>query len=99
VPRGYDALPAQDFTVMRPALTDYVLLQSGDIVHSPEVSLVVSVAGDPRSPYRMDLRVPPASASFERAESVPFATRARASPRLITRKLSSPSGELDLPPK
>ncbi|HZH05245.1 MAG TPA: hypothetical protein VEY69_01085 [Lautropia sp.] len=99
VPRGYDALPAQDFTVMRPALTDYVLLQSGDIVHSPEVSLVVSVAGDPRSPYRMDLQVPPASASFERAESVPFASNARASRRLITRKLSGPTGELDLPPK
>lgn len=99
VPRGYDPLPAQDFTVMRPALTDYVLLQSGDIVESPEVSLVVSIAGDPQSPYRMDLEVPPASASAQRLESAPLARSARANRRLMTRQLSHPAGESDLPPK
>ena len=71
VPQGYQALPAQDFTVMRPAMADYVVFQSGDVVTSPEVSLIVSVAGDPRSPYRMDLQVPPATASSRTAMATP----------------------------
>ena len=99
VPRGYDALPAQGFTVMRPALTDYVLFQSGDIVQSPEVSLVVSIAGDPRSPYRMDLQVPPASASSQGGAITPLATNAQSNRPLVTRKLRGPAGEPDLPPK
>jgi hypothetical protein len=99
VPRGYEALPAQDFTVMRPALADYVVLQSSGVLDSPEVSLVVSVAGDPRSPYRMDLQVPPASASGERTRPDPYAAVDRGGRSLLTRKLRGPPGQPDLPPK
>lgn len=59
VPLGYEAVSAQAFTVMRPAGADYVVFQSREVVDSPQVSLVVSVAGDPRGPYRMELQVPP----------------------------------------
>jgi len=59
VPLGQRALSAQDFTIMRPADADYVVFQSGEPVDSPAVSLIVSIEGDPRSPYRMDLEVPP----------------------------------------
>lgn len=100
VPQGYHALPAQHFTVMRPAMADYVVFQSGEVVNSPEVSLVVSVAGDPRSPYRMDLQVPPASASSSRLAMSNRATGSRAnSGALATRKLRGPVGEANLPPK
>ena len=44
VPQGYPAVATGGFTVMRPAKADYVVLQSGEIVNSPEVSLIVSVA-------------------------------------------------------
>ena len=30
---------------------------------APEVSLIITVAGDPRSPYRMDLQVPQAGSA------------------------------------
>ena len=100
VPQGYHALPAQDFTVMRPAMADYVVFQSGEVVDSPEVSLVVSVAGDPRSPYRMDLQVPPASASSSRLAMSNRATSSRGNRgTLATRKLRGPVGEANLPPK
>jgi hypothetical protein len=103
VPQGFHALPAQDFTVMRPAQADYVVFQSGEVVHSPEVSLIVSVAGDPRSPYRMDLQVPPASASSNRlalsGSRAGAGTRAANRGSLETRKLRGPVGEANLPPK
>lgn len=104
VPQGFQALPAQDFTVLRPARSDYVVFQSGDVVRSPEVTLLVSVAGDPRSPYRMDLKVPPASASADRlaisgAGSVARDSRAGKGSTLSTRKLRGPIGEANLPPK
>ena len=101
VPQGFQALPAQGFTVMRPAMADYVVLQSGDVVSSPEVTLTVSVAGDPRSPYRMDLQVPPASASSNHlAMSEAGAAKGRSNGAgLSTRKLRGPAGEANLPPK
>lgn len=103
VPQGYRALPAGDFTVMRPAMADYVVFQSGDVVDAPDVSLIISVAGDPRSPYRMDVQVPPASASRTRLAMT--GDRAVGSGRgtdrgaLVTRKLRGPVGEANLPPK
>ena len=97
VPFGYSALPAQDFTVLRPATANYVVFQSGEAVNSPEVSLIVSVAGDPRSPYRMDLQVPAASASrLARAGTSAAPTTRR---NLATRKLRGPESGANLPPK
>ncbi len=98
VPQGYQALPARDFTVMRPAMADYVVLQSGEVVDSPEVSLIVSVAGDPRSPYRMDLQVPASAAGSRLALSSQAAAATRRA-ALATRKLQGPSGQPGLPPK
>lgn len=104
VPQGFQPPPAQSFTVMRPAQSDYVLFQSGEIVRSPEVTLLVSVAGDSRSPYRMSLKVPPA-----RSGGDPVAVAGRASDRaqagrdggsgVATRRLRGPVGRSDLPPK
>lgn len=110
VPQGYRVVTTSGFTVMRPAKADYVVLQSGEVVDSPEVSLVVSVAGDPRSPYRMDLQVPPSSATgtpmaassrHGAAASAPTRTRvaAAAGDKPATRKLRGPAGEPGLPPK
>ena len=102
VDAGFQPVAAQGFTVMRPARSDYVVLQSADVVSSPHISLVMSVAGDPRSPYRMDLEVPPASASANRlalsgAGASDSGRRSRA--ELTTRKLRGPVGEANLPPK
>lgn len=101
VPQGYPAVPAQGFTVMRPAMADYVVLQSDNLVNAPAVSLLLSVAGDPRSPYRMDLQVPPASASSNRLALSNAATAGRPGQRAAssTRKLHGPSGDPSLPPK
>ena len=110
VPQGYPAVATGGFTVMRPAKADYVVLQSGEIVNSPEVSLIVSVAGDPRSPYRMDLQVPPSSATNARMAKSPGHGAAGPAARrikvgtagadaLTTRKLVGPKGEVGLPPK
>jgi len=99
VPHGHAVLPAGSFTVMRPAASDYVVFQSGDVVLSPAVSLIISVAGDPRSPYRMDLEVPQAS-SAPRMMNAASTTGERGSRgTLPTRRLEGPHGEPDLPPK
>jgi len=96
VPQGQAALPAADFTVMRPASSDYVVFQSGEVVDSPEVSLIITVAGDPRSPYRMDLQVPQAAS----AQAVPHVAGDRAGHiARPTRRLHGPQGGNDLPPK
>lgn len=101
VPQGYATMPAGDFTVMRPAASEYVVFQSGDVVTAPEVSLIVSVAGDPRSPYRMDLQVPATASGPEMAAAATAAGTAGPSSRgtLATRKLRGPAGRADLPPK
>ena len=101
VPQGYQALSAQGFTVMRPAMADYVVFQSDGVVDAPAVTLTVSVAGDPRSPYRMDLQVPPASASSNRLAMSNAAAAGRPGNRTgqSTRKLRGPAGEVNLPPK
>jgi hypothetical protein len=99
VPQGHAALPAGGFTVMRPAASEYVVFQSGDVVRSPEVSLIISVAGDPRSPYRMDLQVPQAAAAQRPTEVAGSVAGAVSRASLATRKLRGPQGENDLPPK
>ena len=89
---------AGDFTVMRPAASDYVVFQSGDVVRAPEVSLIITVAGDPRSPYRMDLQVPQAAfgtAAIDVAGEPP----SRQPRHLPTRRLHGPRASTDLPPK
>jgi len=96
VPRGYAPLPARDFTVLRPAVGDYVVFQSGEVVTAPEVSLIVSVAGDPGSPYRMNLQVPSASANSPVATSTRTTTSRTTLP---TRTLRGPEGDPTLPPK
>ncbi len=99
VPQGHAALPAGDFTVMRPAASDYVVFLSGGVVRAPEVSLIISVAGDPRSPYRMDLQVPQA-VTGPAMMGVAGSPGERAGPiTLPTRRLQGPQGEHDLPPK
>lgn len=98
VPQGHAALPAAAFTVMRPAASDYVVFQSGDVVRAPEVSLIISVAGDPRSPYRMDLQVPEAAAAPALGMAGSPGERA-GGVTLPTRRLQGPQGESDLPPK
>jgi hypothetical protein len=98
----YGSVPPEGFTVMRPARADYMVLQSGGVVNAPRISVLMSVAGDPRSPYRMDLDVPPANASNQLAMS-----GARGVGRwtgseqagVATRKLRGPVGDPTLPPK
>ena len=104
VPQGYPALPAQSFAVLRPTQSDYVVLQSSDVVRAPQVALLVSVAGDPNSPYRMDLAVPPAAASLDRVAMADEAARrarrdARGNTTPATRRLRGPAGDSTLPPK
>lgn len=95
VPFGFQPLATRGFTVMRPAAGEYVVFQSAEVVTAPEVSLIVSVAGDPSSPYRMDLQVPAATISS------PLAANARTgTPRTLpTRILRGPKGDPGLPPK
>lgn len=57
-PQGLPAPTADGFTVLRPARGAYVVFQSNEIVDAPALSLRFTVAGDPRSPYQMDLRIP-----------------------------------------
>jgi hypothetical protein len=99
VPQGHAALPAGNFTVMRPAASDYVVFQSGDVVLAPEVSLIVTVAGDPRSPYRMDLQVPQAGSAPISSDVAGGAAERGSRGTLPTRRLQGPQGENDLPPK
>jgi hypothetical protein len=106
VDAGFRTVPPEGFTVMRPARSDYVVLQSADVVTSPRISLVMSVAGDPRSPYRMDLDVPPASASKQSALAGARSAGAHSAGSsgsgqrgLTTRKLRGPVGEANLPDK
>jgi hypothetical protein len=100
----YGSVPPEGFTVMRPARSDYMVLQSGSVVNAPRISVLMSVAGDPRSPYRMDLDVPPASASDRFAMTgvtgVGRWTGGTGGGRdITTRKLRGPVGEANLPPK
>ena len=60
-PEGLVAPDAQGFTVLRPARGTYVIFQSNEVVDAPALSLRFTVAGDPRSPYQMDLRIPDSS--------------------------------------
>ncbi len=57
-PQGLTPPNAEGFTVLRPARGAYVVFQSTEIVDAPALSLRFTVAGDPRSPYQMDLRIP-----------------------------------------
>jgi hypothetical protein len=99
VPQGHEALPAGGFTVMRPAASDYVVFQSAGIVRSPEVSLVISVAGDPRSPYRMDLQVPQTAAAPAMTGVAGGQAGRAGRVALPTRRLQGSQGGSDLPPK
>jgi hypothetical protein len=99
VPQGHAALPAGGFTVMRPVASDYVVFQSGEVVRAPEISLIISVAGDPRSPYRMDLQVPPAVATPGMLSATDGHAGRGGRVTLPTRRLQGPQGENDLPPK
>ncbi len=99
----FGAVAPEGFTVMRPAQADYMVLQSGDVVNAPRISVLMSVAGDPRSPYRMDLDVPPANASSQLAMSgargVGRWVGGEQSGGIATRKLRGPVGDPTLPPK
>lgn len=57
-PNGLVPPNAGSFTVLRPARGHYVVFQSSDIIDAPALSLRFTVAGDPRSPYQMDLKIP-----------------------------------------
>ena len=101
---SYGSVPPEGFTVMRPAQADYMVLQSGDVVKAPRISVLMSVAGDPRSPYRMDLDVPPASATSQLAltggaRGVGRWTGGEQQSAVATRKLRGPAGDPTLPPK
>ena len=98
LPQGHEPLPPSDFTVMRPAASDYVVFQSGDIVRASVVSLIISVAGEPRSPYRMDLQVPQVATQRLAQAAVRYNGR-NAGAGLSTRKIQAPAGEAHLPPK
>jgi hypothetical protein len=99
VPQGHQPLPAQSFTVMRPAQSDYVVLQSNDIVRAPQVALLVSVAGDPKSPYRVDVQVPPPSAIGSNVAMAGSDAGSKGRRGTATRKLRGPAGDATLPPK
>ena len=60
-PEGLSAPQAGGFTVLRPERGAYVVFQSNEIVDAPALSLRFTVAGDPRSPYQMDLKIPDSS--------------------------------------
>ena len=57
-PTGQAAPSVEGFTVLRPERGGYVVFQSSEIVDAPTLSLRFTVAGDPKSPYQMDLRIP-----------------------------------------
>lgn len=59
-PTGLEPPAATAFTVLRPARASYVVFQSAEIVDAPALSLRFTVAGDPKSPYQMDLKIPDA---------------------------------------
>ncbi len=99
----YQPVAPEGFTVMRPARSDYMVLQSADVVNAPRISVLMSVAGDPRSPYRMDLDVPSASAATQvgmaGTRGVGRWTGAGQPGDIATRKLRGPAGDPTLPPK
>jgi hypothetical protein len=97
---GHDAPAARGFTVIRPARSAYVVFQSGQIVDSPAVSVKFTVAGDPKSPYLMDLAIP--EAEFGRL--IPLAKVASAGrdagvSGIGFRRIAGPAPRTDLPPK
>ena len=106
VPQGHTPPAAADFTVLRPAQADYVVLQSAEIVRAPQVALLISVAGDPLSPYRMDLDVPNQGSALTPLAQAGGGEARRAGGRsgsdgsqVRTRKLVGPRGDSTLPPK
>ena len=62
VPAGLLAPTVEGFTVLRPEHGRYVVFQSAEIVEASTLSLRFTVAGDPLSPYQMDLRIPDSGA-------------------------------------
>jgi hypothetical protein len=97
---GYDSPAAAGFTVMRPDRSPYVVFQSEEVVDAPAVSLTFTVAGDPRSPYQMDLAIP--AASFSQPEPlarVAAAGRGAGVPAIGVRRIDGPPPRKDLPPK
>lgn len=97
---GHDAPTPGGFTVMRPVRSSYVVFQSEEVIDAPAVSLTFTVAGDPKSPYLMDLVIP--EASF--GQPVPLA-RVAAVGRdagvsgIGFRRIDGPAPRADLPPK
>ncbi len=57
-PEGVPAPSVEGFTVLRPEVGSYVVFQSNEIIEAPTLSLRFTVAGDPKSPYQMDLKIP-----------------------------------------
>ncbi len=106
VPQGHTPPVAADFSVQRPAQADYVVLQSAEIVRAPQVALLISVAGDPLSPYRMDLEVPSQGSAMAPLAQAGNGEARRSGSRgasdgsqVRTRKLTGPRGDSTLPPK
>ena len=98
--QGYEAPLPRGFTVMRPAQSAYVVFQSDEVVQSPTVSVKFTVAGDPKSPYLMDLAIPEA----EFGRSMPLAPVASAGrdagvTGIAVRRITGPAPRTDLPPK
>ncbi|MGE0313083.1 MAG: hypothetical protein AB7P21_15840 [Lautropia sp.] len=98
---GFASPQPERFTVLRPADSPYVVFQSDEVVASPALSMTFSVAGDPNSPYRMDLRIP-ADASGSLAALDSAGARAgdgSATRSLRTRRVAGKRAPTDLPPK
>ncbi len=97
---GFDAPTPEGFTVMRPSRSPYVVFQSAEVVEAPAVSLTFAVAGDPKSPYQMDLAIP--TAAYRQPEAlarVASAGREAGVSGLATRRITGPAPRADLPPK
>lgn len=98
---GFAAPDVEGFTVMKPDASPYLILQSDEIVRTPRLTMMISVAGDPQSPYQMDLTIPPATATLA-ALAVGDGDPRRASKaaqRTGTRRILTPAGPADLPAK
>lgn len=99
---GFTAPQAASFTIMRPDETPYVVFQSAEIVDAPELSMTFSVAGDPNSPYRMDLKIPvDASGSLAALDGGVRngAGSGSSGKSLRTRHVAGKRAPTDLPPK
>lgn len=97
---GFSAPQAEGFTVLRPEEAAYVVFQSTEVVDSPELSMTFSVAGDPNSPYRMDLKIPvDASGSLAALEAGVRDGAGSGGNSLKTRRVAGPRAPTNLPPK